>query len=1045
MNNTSLLALPPSFHRIDEKTYLVEYDFENETREAIFEIETPIDDPEFCFCVAKEAKDRFLTEIYTKGKPNLEAQSFRLANKTWKCTKNPKVGKALELASTLTTFVHKHNNDNVLRFKITVADKSKPDLKFRRAIERVKLNQQLQFTSTVPLMRSQVVTPDEFLAGVRAKEGLIQYSGVDYKEFTDPFTILATIAYQKHEKVFHPADFFDPSNCDYCLVADEDELILVRQNEKNYDDPVKNRNAIKAYKDFLIKEYGQEKVDYMQHLYKFDFDSIERLTPDIVFRVNMGLTNLEIQDVNQLLEKLIFLEKRLVDNDHLEITLEEIYRSNQPFEGLTGREIRGLNKMLEAQKGNGERANLLDLKNWLSKVKLNDQSINEMSNDQFNELLSILKNSHEENEAALTGRRIYDYIQGYYTSAGREEYKPQVDQQQLVQMLKTLENSKSDLEYHENLAHVVSKIHLAREHPTEGYRVGALIPATPGRDGQPRWYKVSSCCSNHHGLFSYTLEPACDDPSLPSIKLYRSTASNSYFMHNASSILSDFNAINSPGFEGMGMGDKHEKAFFQERTIPAWVGQLYLAKQGISAIDSQKPIDPSVDLKMVKRLYKDLKNANSDLLSGFQHENRKKNIREIIRSNDAILNDLLLRDESVFGLTASDVDSDYMVLYSDLIKKYIRKEIPENPSSEFLSQMKIDAIKLLQEFDKFPTEKLPIELRRGIKRIKQEVNRGILAPEKQLTHKEKTFLRFYSQFEIYEKEVDDLLTVGQFDQAFQKMNDWSKVLENYAKAIGENIESKKFEDIVFSGHSLGGAAAGAHVIHFTTDAYRIPLPGHVCRAFLFDSPGINEESNRSFLQFGENHKKLFERTGSSFDISHSFEAGDVVHFVGDVHFGATDKEKTALDMRSWCRFYAVINERLPSAKVATLEKALTAHGTRFQEGEHLRTFIITDQQEKADYVKTVIDSPTLGLIDRKGKATSSSVSRKKEYEYLQKHLLKVHPGVRSIIKESMRSSDHPFFTLFKRVLKNGDNIRGEEFVDSDGVFYVSEKGVETSR
>lgn len=1038
------MALPLSFHRIDEKSYLLEYDFENETREAIFEIETTVDDPEFCFCLAKEARNRFLMEIYTRGKPNLESQGFRLATKTWKCTKNPKVGKALELASSLTSFVHKHNKDNVLRFKITATDKNKPDLKFKKAIERVKLDQQLEFTSSIPLMRSQIVTPDEFLAGVRAKEGALEYN-VDSKEFTDPFTILATIAYQKHEKVFHPADFFNPSNCDYCIVADDDELILVRQNEKRYDDPVKNKDAIQAYKNFLIREYGQEKVDYMQHLYKFDFDAIQRLTPDIIFRVNMGLTNLEIQDVNLLLEKLGSLVEGLGDNDQLDITLEDIYNSNQPLGDLTGREIRGLNKMLEAQKGNGERATLLDLKNWLYGIKSNHQSIKKMSNDEFNELLSVLKNSHEENEAALTGRRIYDYIQGYYTSAGREEYKPQVDQQQLVQMLKTLEESKTDLEYHENLAHVVSKIHLAREHPTEGYRVGALVPATPGKDGQPRWYKVTSCCSNHHGLFSYTLEPACDDPSLPPIKLYRSTASNSYFMHNAASILNDFNVVNSPGFEGMGLGDKHEKAFFQERTIPAWVGQLFLANQYISEIVSQKSIDQTIDPKMVKKAFKDLKNANLDLLRGFQHENRKKNLREIIRSNDAILNDLLLRDESVFGVVATDVDSDYMSLYSELIKKYIRKEIPEHPSSEFLRQMKIDAAKLLVEFEKFPKEKLPIELKRGIERIKQEVYKGILRPEKALTQKEKAFERLYSQFENYEKEVNDLLNAGQFDQAFQKMSDWSKGLEDYAKKIGENIESKKFEDIVFSGHSLGAAAAGAHVIHFTTDAYRIPMPGHVCRAFLFDSPGINDESNQSFLQFGNHHKKLFERTGSSFDINHSFEAGDVVPFGGEVKFGATNDEKTALEMRSWCRFYAVINERLPSAKVATVAKALTAHGTRFQEGEHLRTFIVTDQKEKADYVKTVIDSPTLGLIDRKGKVPSSPVSRKKEYEHLQKQLLKVHPGVRSIIKESTRSSDNPFITLYKRVLKNGDNIRGEEFVDSDGVFYVSEKGVETIR
>ena len=227
------------------------------------------------------------------------------------------------------------------------------------------------------------------------------------------------------------------------------------------------------------------------------------------------------------------------------------------------------------------------------------------------------------------------------------EFKPWVDQHQLLQANLELRASRDQISYQEILAHVVVKVHMMKEHPMEGYRLGTIIPARDGPNGERRFYKVTSCVSNGHGTVSYTLESLCSDPELPAIKLFRSTANAPYSLEAKPSILNDLNLLNAPGYEGLGLSDDYERPFVHERTMPIWLGYQTLAK---------KELDQPVTEKSTKAAYSDLKEANEELLMQFQSAHQRKTLKQILMANDGALNDLLLSDESFSGAVRAFLD-----------------------------------------------------------------------------------------------------------------------------------------------------------------------------------------------------------------------------------------------------------------------------------------------------------------------------------------------------------------------------------------------------
>ncbi len=545
-----------NIQRIDDSSYLFRYEDQNESKDVILTISNKIGTSEFRYNLAQIAAEILTNGLHSEKELKKAANTFTAADKKWKYEKKQKTNLKMRMASEVTNFIHKQGEDNVLRFKVTMVDKmKKKDAKFEKAMEALNFNEHLKLNANMLYAAREVIEPQELEEGIRGKENLEEMYYIDSKPFSDPYTKLATLAFQHYEKNFTSKDNFKPEDCQYCIVKIRDQLKLVNKDNKKLNDMDRNRNTIDAYTTHLIKEYGKEKIEYIQHLYGIDFDKISILTPEHIYRINVGLSNIEDRDLNKFLAKLPDLDKQLskATNDDLSLSLDEIYkRKKGPLSNLTGQEIKGIYRLLQSNKPPGQVTTLGDVKAWVKTMRPHSKTIDKLSPQEFNKIMSIFKINSEEMESALTGRKIYDYLHSGYTSAELGEYKPWVDQHELLQVMPELKASRSQMHYQEVLAHVVAKNHLAREHPIEGYRVGALIPATLAPNGEERWFKVTSCCNNGHGIFSYTLEPACNDPSINSIKLYRSTASAAYAMDKSASVLNDFNSLNSPGYEGMG-------------------------------------------------------------------------------------------------------------------------------------------------------------------------------------------------------------------------------------------------------------------------------------------------------------------------------------------------------------------------------------------------------------------------------------------------------------------------------------------------------------
>ena len=151
--------------------------------------------------------------------------------------------------------------------------------------------------------------------------------------------------------------------------------------------PGANRATLRYYKDYLIQEYGKEKVDYIQHLYGIDLDRAESLTPEHVYRFNMGVNNVEVQDLQPLLEKL----HRLQTTEHLSLDLPLAAYLAEGREGFafTNREIRGLLYALPSK------ATVGDLLSWLNDLAL-AKNVADLTPEQLESVMQVFELTPEE-------------------------------------------------------------------------------------------------------------------------------------------------------------------------------------------------------------------------------------------------------------------------------------------------------------------------------------------------------------------------------------------------------------------------------------------------------------------------------------------------------------------------------------------------------------------------------------------------------------------------------------------------------------------------
>lgn len=788
---------------------------------------------------------------------------------------------------------------------------------------------------------------------------------------------------------------------------------------------------------FVEKKFSQEESDkFLSNLIPSDLNHIRELTPEHVYRFNVGTTNVEFQDIDECKTALRQALEETLDAPK-ETPLKEACYKKMPFEMLR--------KLIQALKKNEEEkiVTLEDFRNWMDSK---EDGFN--SSEDFNELVSILMPSQEELERSYTGRKIYGMIKSAYSTAGDKSYKPWVDQQELVQIRKEIEECPSQEAYHEILSHVVVKKHLARRHQSEGYRVGALIPAPPlNPGGDPRWYSVTSCVSNGY-IYSYTLESPIHDPTLPALKLYRSTASSQAALFSEMSVINDFNHINSPGIMGIKMIEDYEKGFFHRRTIPLWVGYHHMGSQKLKENKVAETIEA-------------YQKANEQLLHSQKKKLERKTLVEVVQENDAILEMLFLIGSGIFkDIKETPETKEFASFFRTFINRYIQpkknkrltaKKIREN-AKRLLEDAELLKVLLQQIIPQYHAKPQYQEL---IKVAIKDLDENVIKEkvDRQLKKKVKKFIRkSYEPLETHAESVQKLLQEGNEDEALVELKKWGVALQKVAEDLHENIESKRHDDLCIIGHSLGGACGQVAQVHYFAKNERLPLPGKRSAGYFFDDPKINFEYNELFKKFGNDHVQLIKHLNVKFEVFRREEASDIIPLGGDVHLGATFTDQESADVGQWLKFNAAVNRRLESSHKTGIADSSFVHETRYLTGAHQRTFNqkppliskikgkkppvkLTKEQKKIiydpkafprndrgpliagprDMITTNYDTRIQGIFDTRGRKGATKLSKgKKVYHHIRKSIWKIPGFFDMIFIEKNRKSPNSFWMALRK-------------------------------
>ncbi len=483
--------------------------------------------------------------------------------------------------------------------------------------------------------------------------------------YHDPFTQLATTLFQDYEPFHSWKDVKEHPYRDaskYQIVIQNNNLVA---KEITNPDVKKEevQEAFKAFRDYAYRHFGETAIKRIQAHYEFDLDEMinnfHPLTPEIIYRINVGSSHIEAVDIEKLAQ----------DLKDQKILPERVQQKINPT---------------------------VFTPDFISSLDVNNP-------DHFAKLANCLNLTEAEHNKIFTGRMLHGKISSWYTQGDESLYKPWVDQQEFAQVCFKIPNRDWKC-FYEDLAMIICKKHLHQKNADQTYRVGTLIPA-PREPGKPQtYYKVTSWIHNSRGIYSYTLEPACPGTNLPAIKLYRSTSLSAYNLDGASSYKNDFNPINPPGYEGSHLLDPYETEFFDKRTIPVWVGYQNLADKKIAALTSES----------VQDVRETLLQANRSLIESITSKYKKPTMKQYLRKYDSEFMELIqaCRESGVIGaytawyLLSNSLRDTVLYKYNEQTKevKYLKSFLEK---AQGLPQFTSQATKLLSWWNwenRSPTE-----------------------------------------------------------------------------------------------------------------------------------------------------------------------------------------------------------------------------------------------------------------------------------------------------------------------------------------------------
>jgi hypothetical protein len=344
--------------------------------------------------------------------------------------------------------------------------------------------------------------------------------------FQDAFTSLAAQAFQFAESRFVSQPDFKADT--RYVMGERGELKLVRTSTDE-----ENSKVIDLYSKWVIEEFGKRRALNVQDRLGFDLSQMKRrgepLTPEHIFKMNMGLCTVDLQD------------------------LEDFYWRVTHDGKLSKREVRS--RLTKGIIGRHAPDSFRDFQ----------------TQEWHNRIVDALMPTESELERAFCGRKIEGRaVAGAKTQGDGAVPDPSYDLFELFHIFPDLRKEDWN-NYHELLAHIVVKKQLFTKGACQDWRVGLVIPA-PSDRGMKRWMVVSSVLNDNGGSLNYGLEPLRKLDPLPMIKLYRSTTFQSSQMSPMDTVAADLNPYGSPGTLNPGAGDKYELIDFDKSTIPLWMG-----------------------------------------------------------------------------------------------------------------------------------------------------------------------------------------------------------------------------------------------------------------------------------------------------------------------------------------------------------------------------------------------------------------------------------------------------------------------------------------
>lgn len=536
-------------------------------------------------CATATLIQRLGIETLLKQETYFEFPKIRTLKGRWKISVQPPESGLLHKLKQCIPFFHQVAEKNTLNFTVQQLENAKAQLVFDFLIGR-KI-----------FAPAQAISEDEVpqMSRKPIEENLSLEALLHTKPFGDPFTKVATQAFQCWNKHWVPTD--SPIDNTQLLMEDGVVLLIPYCGEPTtLEAERKNRHTVQTFKKFMEREYSARFLEYVQHRFNFNLDALIEtgmpLLPEHVWKCNIGVNNHEAHDLECLWIKLKKLSEDLVHYKP-RTTLDHVfadYLENPERSPFSLRAMKGMCRALP-----GYTATTLptagDLQMFLKKLfATGAQRAEDLDPERFDTLVSLLRIPKEYEDRIYTGRKIVHLpIMGYYTMADKTHFKPAVDQQEALQVYPDLEKMEDWENFYEILAHVIVKKHFIRSHQEEKWRVGALIPGPRDANGKERWYRVDTCTDDNNGDFNYTLVPACQDKTLPHIKLYRSTCSDAYHMNGKVSILADLRPFGGPGRGGTSLSDEYEMPFFKERSIPLWAGYFLSGKKQLAELQAVPP------------------------------------------------------------------------------------------------------------------------------------------------------------------------------------------------------------------------------------------------------------------------------------------------------------------------------------------------------------------------------------------------------------------------------------------------------------------------